>query len=222
MSDMSASILATVSVADALADALRTQILDGQWPPGSSVPEVEVARLFGVSRPTAKTAVRTLVHEGLLRQDAHRAPYVPRLTDDDVADLFFVRMPLELAIVERLCARPSAAGLAAAAEHIERLRALPPDAPTSTFIAADLGFHRALADATQSQRMRRAYATLAGEIHLNMIQTRQALGRDRIVREHSAIHDAIAAGDLRAARRHAREHLGGALSALTGSATDQD
>jgi DNA-binding GntR family transcriptional regulator len=222
MSDMSASILATVSVTDALADALRAQILDGQWRPGSPVAEVEVARLFGVSRPTAKTAVRTLVHEGLLRQDAHHAPYVPRLTDDDVADLFFVRMPLELAIVERLCARSSAAGLAVAAEHIERLRALPSDAPTSTFVAGDLGFHRALADATQSPRMRRAYATLAGEIHLNMIQTRQELGRERIVREHSAIHDAIAQRDVRAARRHAREHLDGALSALTGPAADPD
>jgi DNA-binding GntR family transcriptional regulator len=215
MSDMPASILATVSVTDALAGALRTQILDGQWLPGAPVAEVEVARRFGVSRPTAKTAVRTLVHEGLLRQDAHRAPYVPRLTDADVPDLFFVRMPLEIAIVERLCAGVPPDGLAAAAEQIERLRGLPAAAPTSTFVAADLGFHRALADATQSPRMRRAYATLAGEIHLNMIQTRQALGRERIVREHSAIQQAIAAGDAGTALRQVREHLTGALGGLT-------
>lgn len=212
---MPASVLATVSVTDALADALRAQILDGQWPPGTTVAEVEVARRFGVSRPTAKTAVRTLVHEGLLRQDAHRPPYVPRLSGQDVADLFFVRVPLELAIVERLSANPPADGLAAAAEQIERLRALPADAPSSTFVGKDLGFHRALADATQSPRMRQTYATLAGEIHLNMIQTRQALGRERIVREHSAIHAAIVRGDADTAIRQAREHLAGALGALT-------
>jgi DNA-binding GntR family transcriptional regulator len=215
MSDMAASILATVSVTDALVGALRAQILDGQWPPGAPVAEVEVARRFEVSRPTAKNAVRTLVHEGLLRQDMHHPPYVPRLTEQDIADLFFVRVPLELAIVERLCASPPTAELAAAAEQIERLRALPTDAPSSAFVAADLGFHRSLADATTSPRMRQTYATLAGEIHLNMIQTRQALGRDRIVREHLQIHRAIACRDTDAAIAGARRHLAGALEALT-------
>lgn len=219
MSDMTVSRLATVSVADALAGALRGQILDGQWPPGAAVAEVDVARRFGVSRPTAKTAVRTLVHEGLLRQEAHRAPHVPQLSAEDIADLFLVRAPLELAIVERLCESPSAAGLAVAAEHVERLRALPANAPTSAFVAADLGFHVALADATASPRMKRTYTSLAGEIHLNMVQTRQALGRDRIVREHHQILRAIARRDTDAAIGQARRHLAGALKALSTPST---
>jgi DNA-binding GntR family transcriptional regulator len=211
--------LAIVSVTDALVDALRTQILDGQWAPGTPVAEVQVARTFRVSRPTARTAVRALVNDGLLRQDAHHAPYVPELSNADLADLFLIRVPVEIAIVERLCDRPNSSHLTAAGENIDRLESLTADATTSDFVTADLGFHRALAAATDSPRLQRTFTALAGEIHLSMIQTRKALGRDRIVREHRQILRAVTRADPDAAASSVRRHLAGALKALSQDAS---
>ena len=47
-----------------------------------------------------------------------------------------------------------------------------------------------------------------------MMQTRQALGRTRIVREHRGILQAIRRGDWAGAVEAARRHLAGAREAL--------
>lgn len=210
---MSRSSLSTVTVVDALVEALRAQILDGQWPPTAPVAEVEVARRFQVSRPTAKAAVRTLVFEGLLRHDSHHAAVVPLLSAHDIEDLYFVRIPLELAMVERL-SQSDGVRLEDAENAIGALERLTDDAVTSSFVAADLGFHRALAAATGNWRLERSYNALAGEVHLCMMQTRQALGRTRIAREHRRILQAIRRGDGPGAVEAAQRHLAGARDAL--------
>ena len=170
-----------------------------------------MARWYGVSRPSAKTAIRTLVHEGLLRHEPNRAAYVPRLLSEDVEDLFLVRVPLEEAVTRLLATggRP----LAAAHDAVRALRRVEPDAPTSRFVEADLRFHEALVDATGSPRLRRLFASLSGEIHLCMVQTRQLLGRNRIAGEHAGILRAIEAQSSGAVELM-REHLAGARKAL--------
>jgi DNA-binding GntR family transcriptional regulator len=210
---MARSGLSTVTVVDALVNALRAQILDGEWPSGASVAEVEVARRFQVSRPTAKAAVRTLVFEGLLRHDSHHAAVVPSLSAGDIEDLYFVRIPLELAMVERLV-QSDGVRLDDAENAIGALERLPDDAVTSSFVAADLGFHRALAVATGSWRLERSYNALAGEVHLGMMQTRRTLGRARIAGEHRQILQAIRCADQARAVEAARRHLTGARDAL--------
>jgi GntR family transcriptional regulator len=51
----------------AVADALRERIRNGEWLPGEQLPSVrELAEQFGVSRATTSRAVRTLADEGLV------------------------------------------------------------------------------------------------------------------------------------------------------------
>jgi DNA-binding GntR family transcriptional regulator len=207
--------LGAVTVTDALAAAVRDRILDGDLPPGTALTEVEVARDYRVSRPTAKTALRQLVHQGLLRQDPHHPARVPALTAADVADLFLIRTPLELAAIERVAALPGRVGaLRGAADAVRRLRDLDRDAPHSEFVAADLRFHRELVDLAGSPRLSRIYEGLQGEIHLCMVQTRFALGRERIAREHGRILRALQQGDVATAGELMRSHLDGACAAL--------
>ncbi|HET9127836.1 MAG TPA: GntR family transcriptional regulator [Propionibacteriaceae bacterium] len=204
--------LRTVSLVDALSATLRTRVLDGLIDPGVGLSENAVAEEYEVSRPTAQTAIALLVQEGLLRREPHKSARVPVLSRADVEDLFLVRIPLELGVVSLLAGRHAVA--AGAREAIEELSAVAPDQPPSVFVAADLGFHRALVDAVGSPRLSRLYAALSGEIHLSMIQSRRALGRDRIVGEHRAILEALDAGDGPGAERLMRAHLEGAASAL--------
>ena len=91
--------LKTVSVVEALAMTLRARVLDGQIDAGVGITEADVAAEYDVSRPTAKTAISLLLHEGLLRREAHKSAYVPELSRKDVEDLFLVRIPLELEVV---------------------------------------------------------------------------------------------------------------------------
>ncbi len=197
--------LQTVSVVDALAERLREHVLDGDIPAGAAVAETDIAARFGVSRPTAKSAILTLVHRGLLRRDAHRSACVPALTRDEVFDIYQARIPLELAAVKALAER--AAVNDAVRDAFRELGGLSDDVPASRFIAADLRAHQALIDQCSSTRLRRLYGLLLDEIHLCMIQSRYALGRDRIAREHAAVLERIAAGDTAGATEAMCEHL---------------
>lgn len=203
--------LQTVSVVDALTASLRATVLDGRIAPGAGLGETDVAAEYEVSRPTAKAAIAALVTEGLLRREAHRSAQVPTLSRADVDDLFLVRMPLELEVMRLLAERgvPESAATA-----VTDLAHVPPDAAHSTFVEADLRFHRVLVDAVGSPRLNRLYQGLSGEIHLSMVQSRYALGRDRIVAEHDAVLAALAVGDVERATSLMREHLAGARDAL--------
>ena len=55
---------------------------------------------------------------------------------------------------------------------------------------------------------------LSGEIHLSMVQSRYALGRDRIVAEHGGVLAALRQGDAALAEKLMRAHLDGARDAL--------
>ena len=212
--------LQTVSVVDALVNTLRARVLDGHLAPRTTLVEADVAAEFGVSRPTARSAITLLVHEGLLRRQAHKSAHVPVLSRADVEDLFLVRIPLEIGVVGAVVAHgapPAGAGRAVAA-----LAAVPDDAPHSVFVDADLDFHRALVGSVASPRLSRLYAALSGEIHLSMVQSRYVLGRDRIAAEHRQVLEALEAGDAALAEERMRAHLEGACEALAGSLEDAD
>jgi len=203
--------LQTVSVVDALATSLREKVLDGKIDAGVGLTETDVATEYEVSRPTAKTAINQLVQDGLLRREAHKSARVPSLSRADVEDLFLVRMPLELEVV-RLVAGHSVPQ--AAADAVHDLAEISPSARHSEFVAIDLEFHNALVRAVASPRLSRLYQTLSGEIHLSMVQSRHALGRDRIVAEHGGILAALQEGDVPQAESLMRAHLEGARDAL--------
>jgi len=203
--------LQTVSVVDALATSLREKVLDGKIDAGVGLTETDVATEYEVSRPTAKTAINQLVQDGLLRREAHKSARVPSLSRADVEDLFLVRMPLELEVV-RLVAGHSVPQ--AAADAVHDLAQISASARHSEFVAIDLEFHNALVRAVASPRLSRLYQTLSGEIHLSMVQSRHALGRDRIVAEHGGILAALQEGDVPQAESLMRAHLEGARDAL--------
>lgn len=201
-----------MSVVDALVASLQTKVLDGELPPGSGLTENDVAAQFDVSRPTAKSALTHLVAQGLLRREAHKTARVPALSRTDVEDLFLVRIPLELGVIRVLSARGALPQ--GAARAVADLAGILPGASHSEFVEADLAFHRALVAAVDSPRLTRLYAALSGEIHLSMVQSRDALGRDRIADEHRAIYEALRAADAELAEGLMRTHLEGACAAL--------
>jgi DNA-binding GntR family transcriptional regulator len=204
--------LAPVSVVEALLVDLRERILRGDLPPGTALPEVELADEYKVSRPTVKTALTVLVEQGMLRREANHPAVVPHLSRADVVDLFFVRIPLELEVVRHVVCREVPAGAIAAVEY---MRALPDeDKPEVDFVNADLGFHRHLVDSVGSPRLTRLYGLIQGEIHLSMMQSARSLGRDRISAEHAAVLEALQVHDEELAVKRMRNHLQGARDTL--------
>ena len=56
---------------------IRSGIKNGNWKPGDVLPkEVELCEMFGVSRPTVRTALNNLVHEGVITRTKRKGTVV--------------------------------------------------------------------------------------------------------------------------------------------------
>lgn len=203
--------LRAVSAQEALVESLRDRILRGEFVPGAPLSDVELANAYGVARPTLRAAVQELVHEGLMRREPRRRACVPRLTVEDIRDLFYVRVPLELRAVEAVAGRVSVLDEATrAVEHFERLG---PESSWRDVVDVDMRFHTALIAATGSARLLRAYASLQAEIRLARAQLRVETAT-MLADEHRRLLTTIAEGPRRAALAAMREHLQRAESDL--------
>ncbi|MEQ4721135.1 GntR family transcriptional regulator [Nonomuraea sp. B19D2] len=196
--------LRPVSTVGALADALRSRVLSGEIPPGTPLPEQEIAASYGVARPTVREALASLVHEGLLRRERNRSAYVPEVTLSDLDDLMYVRRPLEDLMARALAGRQ----VPEAEATLHRMAALPADAPWSEIVAEHMAMHQALIEAVGSPRLERLYGVLAAETRLGLVRLREVYtDRDVLVREHRELLDAIAEGPEDAARAVVAAHL---------------
>lgn len=206
--------------ADLIVATLRDLILSGDLAPGTRFTEAELCAAHGVARPTVRTAIQVLVHQGLLERSPNRSPSVPQLTQQDVLDLFYVRVPLEVQTVRALVGRVVV--IPAAEEATRQMEELPHEAHWSDVVEADRAFHNALVEAVGSKRLSRLYRSLDGEIRLCVAQLRPAWASPAALgREHREVLSAITEGSVDDAVERMRNHLEKAVVHLTGRRPDQ-
>jgi DNA-binding GntR family transcriptional regulator len=205
--------LQTTSTRDALVAEVRRLILSGELAPGSSLTETMLASMFGVARPTIRSALQELVARNLAQRTSGRSLVVPALTEADVRDLFLVRTPLELEAVRVIV--ESGASLAGPSRLLERMDALPPSAGWAERVEIHTEFHIALVELAGSPRLNRIYPALQEEMQLCLAQLHGFYpGGADLAAEHRRLLDAIASGDVAVAQAEMREHLAGAVRHL--------
>ncbi|MGL5734311.1 MAG: GntR family transcriptional regulator, partial [Beijerinckiaceae bacterium] len=83
------------TLAGAIADQLRRDILAGTYPPASQLRQDAVANAFNVSRIPVREALLQLEAEGLVRIEPHKGAVVTPLSWEEVEDVFALRALLE-------------------------------------------------------------------------------------------------------------------------------
>lgn len=82
------------SRATEVADAVRRQIQDGVLPPGEWLREPRICAEFEVGRAIARSALRILADDGLVRVEENRGAFVAATTAQEVFDLYELRAGL--------------------------------------------------------------------------------------------------------------------------------
>ncbi|TMR08071.1 GntR family transcriptional regulator [Nonomuraea turkmeniaca] len=138
---------------DVACSRLRELILDGVYPPGARLTEMEAAATLEMSRTPVREALRMLAADGLVRP-AGRGVVVVALEEADLNEAYQVRAALEALTAELAAARQREGRIAPA-----DLRTLH-DVATRTATATAEG---RLADAVRlNRRFHRTIAELAG------------------------------------------------------------
>jgi DNA-binding GntR family transcriptional regulator len=194
-------------------ETIRRAIVSGALRPGDRLREEDLAEQLGMSRGPVREAVRALEHEGLVRNEPHRASYVAALSEDEIWEIYRVR-----AEVEAIAARRVAEAIAADPKRIvpfrsllERMRGLAAAGELPELAAADLQLHRLILEESGYSQLPRVWATMDGIIRA---QTRAVLAEQAdggIVRDtaesHAPVVEALAAGEPDRAAGAVRDHI---------------
>jgi DNA-binding GntR family transcriptional regulator len=193
-----------------LYDQLRRALADEDLAPGDRISEGELGRRYSVSRTPIREALARLEQDGLIERRG-AALYVRTRTADEIIDIYRVRVYLEGAIAFDAAHRRSETDLlrlAAAGEQCERLVAR--DDPHE-LQAANLAFHRALADASHNQTLQDLQDRLTAQVSKLPSTTLSYPGRwSESVREHRELVDAIRDQDGDRARTVGSQHMNAA------------
>ncbi|MEH6630366.1 MAG: GntR family transcriptional regulator [Halopseudomonas aestusnigri] len=83
------------TITEAVAEALREEILSGQQKEGAQLRQDAIASRFNVSRIPVREALRQLEAEGLVTFYAHKGAVVSSLSREEIRELFDIRRLLE-------------------------------------------------------------------------------------------------------------------------------
>jgi DNA-binding GntR family transcriptional regulator len=201
-----------ISTVDALADALRREILDGALPAGAWLRERELCETYGVARHSLRAALRALAADGLVTIEPHRGAHVTELTDEEVRWLYELRAALELEAAHLALERNQGRLPRAVHDALARLqRACHGEDPAwSEINEAHSGLHAAIVQAARSPRIGAAHAALSGEMRLFLVALQPYVPADQLAADHAA----LIAGLERDGPAVLREHLRSAAETL--------
>jgi DNA-binding GntR family transcriptional regulator len=192
---------------------MRDQIISMALPPGTVLSRPELALQYGISQTPVRDALMRLAEEGLVDVFPQHATRVSRIDVALARQAHFLRRSVEVEIVRTLAGAPDPALVDRLRATVARQQRMLELDDLAEFTATDQYFHRQLYEAAavpdlfglvrrQSghlDRLRRLHLPIPGKANA-------------VLRDHTAIVDAIATGDVGAAETALRDHLTGTLA----------
>ena len=196
--------LVRISTVDALASAIRGRIFEGDLAPGDRLPERELTERYGVARHSVRAALRALAAEGLVLIAPNRGASVARLDAEGIRSLFELRTALELEAAHLALERNGHRLPESVHDAVRRLRRVCSERrpPWGEVAQAHDEVHLALVRASGSDRIERAYASLAGEMRLFVMALRPHWSLERMAAQHEELLEQLESQGPEALRDH--------------------
>src|SRR5699024_9527523 len=212
---------------DEVTDRLLDEIIDGTYPPGSSLPaEMMLAADFEVSRVTVRAATKALAAQGIVRTDRGVGSTVAPLNRwtsitallrvtasiSDYAEagvqLVQLRRMLECGAAELAAHHIQESELRRLGELVDVMTDSHHEGDIEGYVEADLAFHEAILEASRNPFISIGFAPLTSALAVHRrrtssIATMRTLGIDH----HHAIVTALADGDPEASRKAMDLHM---------------
>ena len=185
-------------LADRAYDAVRLGIVEGRFPMGHQLREIQLAAALGMSRGPVREALRRLSEEGLLEEEPHRGVRVREVSARDIVDLYNVRIALETTAI-RLLIRNGVS-----TEPLRRVIDEQAEAARrgSSHIVARTGleFHRTLCELSGNVVLAQVFRSLEAQVMMAIsIGDARAPALLEPVQGHRRLVERIEAGDERGA-----------------------
>jgi DNA-binding GntR family transcriptional regulator len=203
------------SISEQVFRTLRSAIVTMRLKPGEALSEQDIAKRLNVSRQPVREAFIKLSEDGLLRVLPQRGTFVMKISTEAVTNARFVREAVECAIAREAARRIGATGVSALTALIaEQRKAAKADDPEAFFVL-DEEFHRSIAAASGCIYAWKVIESAKAQMdRVRFLSLPEATPMRRLIAQHKAILDGIAAGNSAAAAKAMQVHLREILSSL--------
>jgi len=196
------------SLTDQVAATLRTAVREGRLTPGHLYSAYRLADELGVSRSPVREALLRLAEVGLVRFERNRGFRVLLPPPADLAEVFAVRLALEVPAVRRVARRADPAVAAELRAELEAMAAAAADGDEPRFMQHDQRLHAAVLAAAGNRRVAAIVANLRDVTRLigaSTVEVSRTLADVRA--EHEPVVAAVERGDPDAAAAALTAHL---------------
>lgn len=191
------------SVQQRLAEA----IYEHRLPPGTKLPEVDLARILGSSRGTVRKVLDRLANEQLVELIPNRGAFVAKPSVKATRDVYALRRILEGGVVRSLSQCECGPWIGAIRQQVGEEREANRAGDTSRYIRLAGKFHLDLAAATGNHALEEHLRRVVGQTSLMVALYDEPGTNNCSVHEHLEILDAIETGRHAEAERLMDEHL---------------
>jgi len=179
------------TLATEIARHLREAIIRGELAPGERVNELKLTRTLALSRSPVREAIRILAAEGLLTIEPHRGAHVRPVSDEDLEEIFDVRLMVESHGL-RCGHRLTPAAIAPLRKAVDEARAALRADAFEPWHRASLRFHDGLVALAANRHLARLHEELKVSLRRYQISIIRLPGQpERSQAEHESILDAL-------------------------------
>jgi len=180
------SLLIRESTSAKLRTLILQRIIDGHYPPGHRLKEMELAHEFDTSQAPVREALRELEATGVIESEPHRGSRVRTVSERELGEAYQVRAVLEQ-LAGELAAGQFSGREALLQRQADKVRRAYEHGNMEEYARHDLEFHRMIVVAACNQVLLENWDAL----HFD-IRTRLFLGHSRVsLRSTLDLHDEI-------------------------------
>ncbi|GGD82734.1 GntR family transcriptional regulator [Caballeronia grimmiae] len=196
-------------------ERLRAMIVSLELAPGSVLSRADLAAQYGLSQTPVRDALIKLGEEGLVDIFPQHATVVSRISVSAALQAHFLRRSIEIEVVRTLAIERDAALIGRLRETIDAQSRVLAPADNERFVLLDQDFHRQMLEAAGVPQLWELVRRRSGHIDRLRRLTLPVEGKtSAVVRDHTAIVDAIEANEPDAAQAAMRSHLSGTLGQI--------
>jgi DNA-binding GntR family transcriptional regulator len=167
---------------------LRSDIITGKIPEGSRLVEGTIAGEMKVSRTPVREALQKLTSEGLLFPIPRAGYIVEETSENDIYDLFDIRMSIEQLAAKRAIGRITSDEIESLKRNLKKTDEILNNSQTEKMIELDIEFHHIIYKASRSRKLYQICISLSENtlkyrnacIHVPDIAQRAADGHHKI------------------------------------------
>lgn len=192
-------------MSDRVCRILLERILEGSYPPGHRLVELQLARELNTSQGPVREALRELEAVHLVQTEPYRGTYVRSVSERELREAYQVR-----AVLEELAGQLATPALQAHSKELQELvgamRAAAAKGDREAYFRNNFEFHRGIVAASGNEVLLHQWELLALKVRSRVVLSLEVIDLRSVIPLHERIVEAIRAGDASTVGRLLREH----------------